>query len=67
MNGNSTFSAFAFPSEPSNGREKIYPLVVTITLGILGALAHFRHFSGLSGLGTINVSPFVYGYLFCIA
>ncbi len=32
-------------------KKKLYPLVVTITLGILGTLAHFRHFSGLSGLG----------------
>jgi hypothetical protein len=34
--------------------EKIYLLVVTITLGILGTLAHFRHFSGLSGLGYVK-------------
>jgi hypothetical protein len=45
------FQPLLSPSEPSNGGEKIYPLVVTITLGILGTLAHFRHFSGLSRLG----------------
>ena len=51
MNGNSTFSTFAFPHLIPQTTEKIYPLVVTI---ILGTLVHFRHFSSLSRLGIIK-------------